>query len=256
MKPELRENIEIVLVEPSQPGNIGASARAMHNMGFKNLGLVKPVDFKVSEAYKFAWNSQDILDQANVYQSVSDAVKDSNFVIAMSARKGKERGFFEPLHEYAKEVNEETKRGKVSILFGCESWGLTNDDLKYANRIVCIQTAGLYTSLNLAQAVLITVYELFSASASQNVSARPKAATGEEINNCFLHIEKILNLMGYQEKGDPNLPRNIIKLMRKASGRAILEPREVRMMRGLCSQVEKIINGHKSRNPETTSDII
>ncbi len=249
MNPELRDNVQIVLVEPSQPGNIGASARAMHNMGFKNLGLVKPVEFKVPEAYKFAWNSHDILDQANVYQSVAEAVRDSCFVIAMSARKGKERGFFEPLNEYAKEVQKEARQGKISILFGCESWGLTNDDLKYANRIVCIQTAGLYTSLNLAQAVLITVYELFSSSSAQNIQTRPKPATGEEINNCFLHIEKVLNLMGYQEKGDPNLPRNIIKLMRKASGRAVLEPREVRMMRGLCSQVEKIINGYQPRNP-------
>ena len=244
MKPQLRDNIEIILVEPSQPGNIGASARAMHNMGFSNLGLVKPVEFKVSEAYKFAWNSHEILEGANVYQNVAEAVKDKSFVVAMSARKGKERGFFEPLSEYAQNIHEETKRGKVGILFGCESWGLTNEDLKYANRIVYIQTAGSYTSLNLAQAVLITVYELFSSSA-QEILARPKAATGEDVEQCFSHIEKILNLMGYQEKGDPNLSRNIMKLMRKAAGRAILEPREVRMMRGLCSQVEKIINGFK-----------
>lgn len=241
MKIDLRKNIEIILVQPGQPGNIGATCRAMNNMGFENLGLVKPVDYKVPEAYKFAWNSHHILESSKVYDSIAEAVKDKGFVIAMSCRTGKFRGHFENLHEISPEISTYAEKSKVAILFGCESWGLTNEDLTYANRVVKICTAAKYPSLNLAQAVLVTCYELLRTDINIQ-EERPAPADGRELANCFEHAEKVLAAIGYGKKGDHSLAASILKAFKRIAGRAVLDPREVRMIRGVCSQIEGALN--------------
>lgn len=246
MKKKARDHIEIILVEPSEPGNIGASARAMNNMGFARLGLVKPVPFLVPEAMRFAWNSHDLLENARVYPDLREAVRDKQFVVAMSTRRGKERGHFERLDEFSEEIHRRAEKSRVAILFGCESWGLTNEDLVYANRVVRIHTASRFTSLNLSQAVMVTCYELLC-SGGVPPETRPRPASGEELEQCFEHMERVLYLMGYGARGTRLLPRNIIRLVRRAAGRAVLDSREVRMLRGLCSQVEKMKEGFTPR---------
>jgi len=255
MKKAIRDNIEIILVEPAEPGNIGSTARAMNNMGFLNLGLVKPAPYRVPEAYKFAWNSHDILDNARVYPDIPEAVRDKGFVVAMSTRRGKERGHFELMNEFVNDIHQRASKARVAILFGCESWGLTNEDLVYANRVVRIYTAPRFSSLNLAQAVLITCYELLC-SGGVPPDERPKPASGEELEKCFTHIESVLHLMGYGTRGTRLLPQNIIKLIRRAAGRAVLDAREVRMIRGLCSQVEKMKDGFKLRKKKPHEDLL
>lgn len=247
MKKKTRNNIEIILVEPSEPGNIGAAARAMNNMGFLNLGIVKGVEHKVSEAYKFAWNSHDILENAKIYPSIKEAVKNKGFVVAMSCRKGKDRGHFEILNDYVSEIHQMALKTKVAILFGCESWGLTNEDLLYANRVVSIYTATRFSSLNLAQAVLVTCYEILC-SEGIVVDERPKPADRDDLEKCYDHIEKVLNILGYGLRGDRLLPKNIMKSVRRTTGKACLDPKEVKMLRGLCSQVEKLAEGYKLRD--------
>lgn len=248
MKKILRNKIEIILVEPSQPGNIGASARAMKNMGFSHLGLVKPqANHLDSESYKFAWNSHEILENAKIYPDISTAIQNKGFVVAMSTRKGKWRGYFEPLDEYVREIHKMTLKTKVAILFGCEAWGLTNEDLLHANRIVTIRTAGEYTSFNLSQAVLLTCYQLFHSEPYPKDLA-PKPAEASEVEKCFNHFDEVLKILGYHEKGDGNLKDNILQTSKKIAGRAVLEQREINMIRGLCSQIQKfaqIINDKK-----------
>ncbi|EKD27409.1 MAG: hypothetical protein ACD_79C00732G0002 [uncultured bacterium] len=246
MKKEYRDNVEIILVSPSEPGNIGGTARAMNNMGFSHLGLVTPVDYKIPETYKFAWNSHEIVDNAKVYDSIPSAIKDKGYVVAMSTRKGRDRGRFEVLNDVVPEIHELAAKTKVAVIFGCESWGLTNDDLLHANRVVRIHTADKFPSLNLSQAVLVTCYELFNSKAKIDRD-RLEPASREALELCFTHIEKVLAMIGYGDRGDRLLPKNIIKSVKKLVGRAILDPHEVAMLRGMCSQVEKTIEGFKLR---------
>ena len=242
MKQEVRNNIEIILVEPAEPGNIGAAARAMNNMGFVHLGLVKPVPFKVSDAYKFAWNSQDIIDNAKEYKDIPEAVKDKGFVVAMSRRSSKDRGHLEVISDFVSEIHRMALKTKVGILFGCESYGLTNEDLLYANRIVKIHTASRFSSLNLAQAVLITCHEMLG-SEGMVPDEVPEPAKSDELEMCYEHIERVLYKIGYGTKGDRFLPQNIIRNLRRLAGRAVLDGYELQMVRGLCTQVEKALEG-------------
>lgn len=247
MKHDIRNNIEIILVEPGEPGNIGSACRAMNNMGFIHLGLVKPVPYKVSAAFRFAWNSHEILNNAREYPDIKTAIRDKGFVVAMSTRKGKERGHFYPLNECTSEIHDMASKTKVAVLFGCESWGLTNQDLQYANKIAKIHTADRFTSLNLAQAVLVTCYELLCSGGTPEDIA-PSPALSEDLELCYEHVESVIRQVGYgTTKGDPCLPDIIMKILRKIAGRALLEPREVKMIRGLCSQVEASIHGYKAR---------
>jgi TrmH family RNA methyltransferase len=242
MKSEIRNNIEIILVTPEEPGNVGATARAMKNMGFSRLGLVRPCDYKDPFAYKMAWNSHEILNAAKVYPDLPSALSQKGFVVAMTTRKGKDRGPFEPLHEFRTEIYRMAMSTQVAILFGPESHGLLNEDLLYANRCVEIHTAGEYRSLNLAQAVLLTCYELLCCEeVPATIHASP--AKQEDLEACYVHVEKILHDLGYGIRGQKLLPGNILGVMRKMAGRAVLTKREVRMVRGLCSQVEKFVAG-------------
>lgn len=245
MKAEDRNNVEIILVEPAEPGNIGSAARAMHNMGFSRMGLVNPVEYKVSDTYRLAWNSRDIIDNAKVYSSLREAVADKGFVVGMSTRLGKNRGHIELLNEFVPEMAKMASKTSMAILFGRESWGLTNEELEFANRIVRIHTAGDYTSLNLAQAVLVTCYQMLCAEGVIS-DERPAPAPHENIEKCFEHIEKVLRKIGYGTiKGDPCIIETIMHTVRKMSGRLTLEPVEVRMIRGVCSQTEVALEGFK-----------
>lgn len=245
MKAEDRNNVEIILVEPAEPGNIGSAARAMHNMGFSRMGLVNPVEYKVSDTYRLAWNSREIIDTARVYPSLREAVADKSYVVAMSTRMGKDRGYIEILNEFVPEIAKMASKASIAILFGRESWGLTNEELQFANRIVRIHTAGEYSSLNLAQAVLVTCYQMLCCEGVVP-DERPAPAPHEEVERCFEHIEKVLKKVGYGSiKGDPCIIETIMHTVRKMAGRLSMEPVEVRMLRGVCSQTEVAVDGFK-----------
>ncbi len=250
MKKHVRDNIEIILVKPEQSGNIGSVARAMNNMGFRHLGLVTPAaDHLCLDATKMAWNSHELLKGATVYATLQEALKNKGLVIATSTRPGKDRGHFAALQEKIPDIYAYAKNSLVAILFGCESHGLENEDLLLANQVLRIHTAGHYTSLNLSQAVLIVCYELLHAEHPPVTKPQalcltpPKPASHQELEQCFTHIEITLTKLGYGVKGDRLLPENIIHVMRRLLGRVLPTGLEVQMIRGLCSQVEKALNG-------------
>ncbi|MBN2145141.1 MAG: hypothetical protein JW774_11005 [Candidatus Aureabacteria bacterium] len=248
MNQKTRDQIEIILVGPEEPGNIGAAARAMHNTGFFKLGLVNPVEYKVPDAWRMAWGSKEILEKASVYPDIPSAVSGKGYVVAMSKRSSKDRGHFELLNDFVQEIHQVALKTKVAILFGRESCGLLNEEILYANRCVRIHTAGHFSSLNLAQAVLITCYELLC---SDDVKAddRPLPATHQHLEQCYEHISTVLWKIGYGERGERLLPENIVRVIRQLAGRALPDEREVKMIRGLCSQVEKITDkGKKNRS--------
>ena len=113
-----KDNIFFVLVGPEELGNIGASARALKNMGFKNLELIKPASHVANEARFMACNAVDILQQATIYSTLEEAIKRKSLVIGTTRRLGKRRGLILPLKESLKRIIATAKRNKIAILFG------------------------------------------------------------------------------------------------------------------------------------------
>ena len=150
------DNIYFVLVNPREPGNIGAAARAIKNMGFKNLQLVNPPEnFIEGHDFWLACHATDLLKEAEVYQSLKDALSDKALVAGTSRRTGKKRGLILPLEEAAKEIRKAASNNRVAILFGREDRGLTNEEVEECGFLINIPTSEDAPSLNLAQAVLL-----------------------------------------------------------------------------------------------------
>ena len=159
---DIKNQVQIVLVETSHPGNIGSVARAMKTMGLQNLVLVKPRNFPSKEAFVLSGNAQDLIEQAVVVNTLDEAIKNCTNIYATSART---RSISWPIitAEMAGiEINKYAREGKkVSIIFGREDRGLTNEELQKANKHILIPSSEDYPVLNIAMSVQVIAYEIF-----------------------------------------------------------------------------------------------
>ena len=159
---DLKNQIDIVLVETSHPGNIGSVARAMKTMGLKNLILVNPKDFPSKEALKLSGNAQDVVDQAIIVSTLDEAIAKSLNVYATSARTRTISWPIITAEDAGIEINENVRQNsKTSIIFGREDRGLTNDELQKANKHILIPSSDEYPVLNIAMSVQVIAYEIF-----------------------------------------------------------------------------------------------
>lgn len=242
-------NIRVVLVRTFHSGNIGSTARAMKTMGLTDLCLVSPKDFQTSEgkqeALKMAMSADDVVDSANVVDSLYDAVSDCTVVIASTARS---RGYDLPElspEECATKLNQGASDAKVALVFGPERMGLSNEDLQLAKYRVTIPTNPDYSSLNLASAVQTLSYEIFKQTdyAEEQGDARtllPAAVpTTESLEQLYTHMEITLNDTGFIIK---NHPGEIMKKLRNVFTRAELDESEVSILRGILSSVDRGIS--------------
>ena len=159
---DIKNQVQIVLVETSHPGNIGSVARAMKTMGLQNLVLVKPRNFPSKEAFVLSGNAQDLIEQTVVVNTLDEAIKNCTNIYATSART---RSISWPIitAEMAGiEINKSVREGtKVSIIFGREDRGLTNEELQKANKHILIPSSEDYPVLNIAMSVQVIAYEIF-----------------------------------------------------------------------------------------------
>lgn len=169
-KGEILERVHVVLVEPKGPGNIGSVARAMKNMGLARLRLVNPVPFRdETEQKKMGYRSQEIIAAAREYPTLSAALQGISQVYLATAKAGKwKRDFLSPA-QAAAQVVAAAPGEHVALVFGREDKGVNTDESQLANYFIRIPMAGAYPSLNLSQAVMVVVYELFKAA---NVGGR------------------------------------------------------------------------------------
>ncbi len=241
-----KDNIYFVLVEPKESGNIGASARAIKNMGFKNLCLVNPPAVITDEGRRLACNALDVLNSAEIYNNLKDAIRDKAIVIGATRRKGKRRGVILPLEQGTKRLCNIAHDNKVAILFGREDRGLFNEEVEECGFLITIPTGKEQPSLNLAQAVLIVAYELSKAEYAGGkgqgaIGERQEMVNHKEIASLYERISKTLKLLEYIPKGDRNLEKKIMQNLKHFIGRAGLTDWELKMLHGICSQVEKKI---------------
>jgi tRNA/rRNA methyltransferase len=155
--------IHFILVEPKVPENIGAAARALKTMGFSSLRLVNPCDHLHEKAKWLAHASNDILEKATIYSSLSEAVSDIDFIIGTTAKKRSVKHDYHHCNELSSIISAKSKSiNNVAIVFGREESGLTNEELKQCDLLSTIPMHRKYPSVNLAQAVMIYTYSLSS----------------------------------------------------------------------------------------------
>ena len=231
--------VQIVLVETSHPGNIGSVARAMKNMGLANLTLINPKNFPHQEAIALSGNAKDILENAKVLASIDEAVKNSKVIYATSARERTIEWPTLSVRDAAQEINQLiSKEIKVSILFGREDRGLTNEELQLANKHLIIPAHPDYPVLNIAMSAQVVCYELYQASIN-NVVGEWKdfpAYTSEELNNLIDHFnETVKNL----DLIDPDNPKQIMTRMERMFRRLYPDQMEGNFLRGFLKAINQ-----------------
>ncbi|MXW06571.1 MAG: RNA methyltransferase [Gammaproteobacteria bacterium] len=236
-------DIRIVLVEPSHPGNIGGAARAMKTMGLSSLALVNPKRFPDPQADWRAAGALDIVEKAQVYDTISAAVKDSVLVAGTSARTRHIPWPMMTSAEFAEYIHSKFKpKDCVSVLFGREDNGLTNDELNLCNRHIRIPSSDLYGSLNLAMSVQIVAYDLFCQALqvrqedSDSETWDKPLATFAEVNDFLEHLQSVLLRVGFS---DPEEPRKAEIRLRRLFGRIDMDHTEVQILRGILTHIEK-----------------
>lgn len=235
--PDPLKNIQIVLVRPTRPGNIGAAARAIKNMGLSKLVLVQPVDPLSSDSYTMAYGAHDLLEAAKVYKTLPRALARCQYVVGTTARTHKGYGKPAPLMTAIPDILARAKRHRVALLFGSESAGLSNDEIALCQGLVTIPTAEAHTSLNLSQAVMVASYELMRASllnAGGASAPRREMADTDQRERFYHELKEILTLIGFL-KGTQGM--RVLADLRRIFGRADLDAREVRILRGIIRQV-------------------
>jgi len=230
-------NLSVVLVESRGERNIGSVARAMANFGVTDLRLVAPkVDHLDDEARKMAVKASVLLEQATVYPDLQSALSDCHYAYATTRRFGKYRVDFHHPDTAAAELLPLLDAGRVAMVFGREDKGLKTEELDLCQRLITIPTGGSIASMNLAQSVVICLYEVgkLHSEASGKGQVTRTLATVEHLETLFAHMRETLLDIKYL---NPQNPEHIMRSYRQIFGRAALDDREVRILRGLMSEI-------------------
>jgi TrmH family RNA methyltransferase len=247
------QNIRVVLVNTSHPGNIGGAARAMKNMGLSRLVLVQPRDFPSAEAVARAAGAVDILDGARIVSSLEDALDGCGLVLGTSAR---DRHIPWPLldpRECAAACLEQIEQaGEVALVFGREDSGLSNDELQRCHFHVHIPSDPEFSSLNLATAVQVLTYEVrmawLAAQGQPTKMAKLEThaeqsslpVTADELERFYAHMESTLVQIGFH---DPENPRHLMPRLRRLYGRSNISKLEMNILRGILTETQKAARG-------------
>lgn len=237
----INQFVQIVLVETSHPGNIGSVARAMKNMGLANLSLINPKKFPHQEATALAGNATDVLDNAKIFSSIQEAVNTSKVIYATSARERTIEWPTLTANDAASEIQELVAGEiEVSILFGREDRGLTNDELQLANKHLIIPAHPDYPVLNIAMSTQVVCYELYQAAKKNSVDSWQDFPeyTSEELNNLIDHFNETVIAL---ELVDPNNPKQIMTRMERMFRRLYPDQMEGNFLRGFLKAVNKRI---------------
>ena len=245
------EHIQVILVGITHPGNIGAAARAMKNMGLSHLRLVNPKHFPSAEATARASGADDILARAQVFDNYEESLKDCHLILGTSARQ---RMIAWPVltpKTCADKVLNCSQ--KIALVFGREQSGLTNPELDLCNYLVQIPTNPQFSSLNVAAAVQILAYELRMTSEALNVSnenntdltnlsgqaSRHTPASAEAVMQFYQHLEQTLIEIEFL---DPQKPKLLMRHLHRLFNRIQLIDSEVQILRGLLTATQKQIH--------------
>ena len=233
------ENIRIVMINTSHPGNIGAAARVMKNMGLTRLYLVQPKIFPHYEASAMASGASDLLSQAIVCDSFEEALDGCHLVLGTTARERKIQHEFIDGREAGLLTAKESQQQQVALVFGRERTGLTNDEIGLCHKLINIPTNPDYSSLNVASAVQIISYEVMMALGIQITHQTEDdidLACNDNMQRFYQHLEETLVDIDFLKlKQSPQL----MPKLRHIYNRARLTQEEVNILRGILSKSQK-----------------
>ncbi|MFC2563557.1 MAG: RNA methyltransferase [Neisseria sp.] len=260
--PDFLNNIRIVLTRTSHPANIGSAARAMKTMGLSDLVLVapnlmstpmtavppvfdpqNPQDFKLpEESFTLASGAADVLHNARITATLDDALADTTISCALTSRRREITAPLQTPRELVPELLQAARRGeKVALVFGNETFGLSIEEVQACNRLMTINGNPDYFSLNLAQAVQVVCYEIFSQTdmPMTHLQQEDHAATHEQIKGMVAHMESVMDDIGFFNR------RNSERLMRRMQslfGRANTQTEDIDILRGFFNTVSHRVN--------------
>jgi TrmH family RNA methyltransferase len=242
----MSDAVRIVLIDPSHPGNIGSVARAMKNMALTEVVLVRPRSFPHPESLALAAGADDVLANARVVETVSEAVADCGFVAGTTARPRSYYWEFTTPRDVAARIVALPAENRAALLFGSERYGLGTPDLQYCNVLVRIPTSADYSSLNLAMAVQLLTYELLMAREqprSETQLELPLAPAGD-VEHFYAHLNQVLNDIDFEDKTG-----HLMERLRRLFNRAQMDRNELNIMRGILSAVQGKRGQSSGRGP-------
>ncbi|EGV38625.1 RNA methyltransferase [Neisseria weaveri] len=257
--PDYLNNVHIILARTSHPANIGSAARAMKTMGLSSLTLVAPQliatpmtetppvfdpehlqHFKLpEESFVLASGAADVLHQARIAATLDEALADTTLSCALTSRKRELTAPLQTPRQLVPELLQEAASGRqVALVFGNETFGLSIEEVQSCNRLMTISGNPDYFSLNLAQAVQVVCYELFSQTdtAMTHLVQEEHPATHEQINGMVGHFESVMNDIGFFNR------RNSDRLMRRMQSlfmRANTQTEDIDILRGFLNTVKR-----------------
>lgn len=238
------ENIRIVLINTFHPGNVGAVARAMKNMGISDLWLVEPNDYPNEEAVSRAAGALDVLDNATIVGSLEEAIDDCQLVIGTSARN---RTFNLPVldaRQCAEKAVGEARQDKVAVVFGRETMGLHNIELQQCNYHVFIPSNPDYPVLNISQAAQVMCYELWMESQREDTQyPQQEYPLQKDLGLFYEHLERVLRRTNFiipQHQG------KVLDKLHRYFNRSRPEKTELNMLRGILASVEDTLDNKNS----------
>lgn len=237
------DHVRIVLVRPRGAANVGAAARAMKNSGLGDLVLVAPRTGPASLARVMAVHAADVLERSRTVDTLAEAVSDCALVVGTTARTGFYRTGARDPRSLVPEIVARARDGRAALVFGPEDHGLSGEELEVCHRLIRIPTSPAYSSLNLAQAVMLCAHELFlAAGACRDEPPAPdfEAASSARVEQVHERLRSALLRIGFLPEDNPD---HIMRALRRLLGRAGLEEREARILLGLARQIEWYAEG-------------
>lgn len=237
------EKIRVILLHTSHSGNVGSVARAMKVMGLSKLYLVSPqCEHTDGKGKALACHGADVLDAAVVVDQFDDALAGAELVFGTSARNRTFGHEMLPAREAAERMVDEAVEREVALVFGSEKSGMTNEEIDRCHIHVHIPTSDEYSSLNLAQAVQVMVYELYMASLAVNKVELSKTrkrktpfASADELDGLYKHIESIMKQTGFYKADHPRMMET---RLRQLFNRAQLDKQDLNLLRGILASVD------------------
>ena len=230
------ENITIVLKGPKYAGNVGSVARCAKNMGIEKIIVIDGRDLPVAEMKQMSTHfAADLINQMKYFDNLEDALAGFEFVVGTTARLGSGRGPVVSPREIAAILRDLSRNNRVALLFGPEDTGLSNEDLRLCHSLVTIPASQKLKSINLSHAVMILCYELFMTERGEMDVFTPRLAAVADIEGMYEQLKTLLQKIGFL---NPQNPEYWMLHIRRFFSRTKLYARDVKIIRGICRQLD------------------
>jgi tRNA/rRNA methyltransferase len=238
------ENITIVLNKPKYPGNVGSVARCARNMGIEKISVVGNRDLATEEMKQMATHfAAGIVDRIQHFDELDEALARFQYIVGTTSRRGSARGPVVSPREMAARIVDVSQENEVALLIGPEDTGLSNDDLRFCHLLVTIPTSKHNKSINLSHAAMVLCYEIFVAHMEPLEAFTPRLAASAELEGMYDHMKALLMKIGFL---NPENPEFWMMHIRRFLSRTNLFSKEVKIIRGVCRQLEWYMKNKKT----------